>query len=164
MFEASTLSAVDAPQRAATAPKRSRTRRLTTVDGRSVVFRRVRELTEVFTSALTQAGVELSPVRKLKVQTAAETLALAEKARGAFLRGEGGADLDEVIRAERRADSAVRRLGLPYETPRPAPPASAAPASEQPIPAKPTLAEHFARKAAVEASSEPVGGHRGDEG
>lgn len=93
-------------------PPRSRKKDLTTVDRRTRVFRRIAELTALFTSALTQAGLELSPVRKLKVQTAAEAVAVAELARGKYMR-DGDGDLTELLTAERRADAAMKGLGLP---------------------------------------------------
>ncbi len=109
------LRAVAPPDRANTPPKRSRVRTPTTLDGRTIVFRRVAALRALFSTSLAEAGLELTPMRRMRVETAAQTLALAELARGKYLRGEGDADLDEVIRAERRADSAVKRLGLPAE-------------------------------------------------
>ena len=53
----------------------------------------------------------------MRIEQAAQLQALAEKARGDYLRGEGG-DLDEIIRAERRADQTVRSLGLSEAKPR----------------------------------------------
>jgi hypothetical protein len=89
-------------------PKRDRRQTLTKVDRRSVIGRRVYELKELFTSA---AGGELTGLRAMKIGIAAETVALAEAARGALLRSEGG-NLDEVIRLERRAAAACRAIGV----------------------------------------------------
>ncbi len=73
----------------------------------------------MLTNALTGAGVELSPMRKLKIEQASAAMAVAELARGRYMRG-GDGDLDELVRAERRADSLLNRLGLPPErSPRP---------------------------------------------
>ncbi len=104
-------------------PKRIRRRTLTRVDRRTSMAKRIAALQNLFTSALTQSGVELSPVRKLKVEQAAAGLALAEYVRGRYMR-DGTGDLDEVIRAERRADALLRRVGLPPEQPRVEQPAS----------------------------------------
>ena len=56
-------------------------------------------------------------MHRLRVQRAAELGALAELARGAYLRGEGG-DLHEVIRAERKAEQATRALGISEAKPK----------------------------------------------
>ena len=63
----------------------------------------------------------MSPVRALKVEQAAQAVAVAELCRGKFMR-DGAGDLDELVRAERRADAAVNCLGLPPEGSRPATP------------------------------------------
>ena len=109
-------------------PKRIRSRRkdLTTVDKRSRVYRRIRELEALFLRTFESAGVALTPMRRMRVAEAAQLKALAEKARGDTLRG-GAGSLDDVVRIERRADAAVRAIGLPSDTPR-----------------QPTLAEVFA--------------------
>jgi hypothetical protein len=122
-------------------PKRKRSRRrlaLRPIDRRTQAGRRIGELRQVFTAALVDAGVELTPMRRLKVEQASAALATAELARARYMRdGEtGGKVLDELLRAERRADAAVKRLGLPYERPVPAPPASAAA-----TPARPDLTQ-----------------------
>ena len=72
-----------APERADTSPsKRCRVRSPTRLDGRTVIFRRVAELRGLFTNALKDAGVELlKPMRRMKVDEAAQLKALAEKAR-----------------------------------------------------------------------------------
>jgi hypothetical protein len=100
-------------------PKRIRSRRkdLTTVDKRSRVYRRIRELETLFLSTFEIAGVALTPMRRMRIAEAAQLKALAEKARGDTLRG-GAGSLDDVVRIERRADAAVRAIGLPSDAPR----------------------------------------------
>jgi hypothetical protein len=102
-----TASANDAPLDAVR-PKRSRRRTLTRVNKRSPAGKRVAELKALFTDAV---GGDLTPMRRFKVETAAETVALAELMRGAILRGEGG-NMDEVVRCERRAAAAARAIGI----------------------------------------------------
>jgi len=123
MEEASPYAAITRPQRAqpraAGVPKRSRARTLTTVDKRSILWRRICELKALFTTALAGAGLP-SPIRQLKIEQAASALATAELMRGRFLRDGGGdKSFDEVLRAERRKDAAVKRLGLPADRPQP---------------------------------------------
>ena len=76
------------------------------------------------------AGAELTPMRKLKVQKAAELTAIAELARGDFMR-DGKGTLDDIVRCERKADQAIGALGI-SEAPR---------VAREPSP----LAEHFSR-------------------
>jgi hypothetical protein len=93
-------------------------RELTDVDKRSIMWKRIVELRKVFTDAILSAGLDMSPVRAMRLETAAQSVALAEVARGKFLRGET-VDLSAVISAERRGDMAMKRLGL-NDAPRPA--------------------------------------------
>jgi hypothetical protein len=86
--------------------KRDRRRTLTRIDQRSRLGKRIAELKLLFAGAL---GGELSPVRKLKIQRAAEISALAEQARGDILRG--GKGTGDIVRLERAAAAAVRALG-----------------------------------------------------
>ena len=95
-------------------PKRDRRLTLTRIDKRGRLGKRIVELTAIFAAAV---GGELTPMHRLKIQRAAELGALAELARGAYLRGEGG-DLHEVIRAERKADQATRALGISEAKPK----------------------------------------------
>jgi hypothetical protein len=125
-----------APQRVAskaTSSRKPRIRRrtLTRLDLRTSLAKRIAELKALFTASLAAGGeTTLSPLRLLKVEQAAHALAVAELARGRYMR-DGDGDLAELLTAERRADAAVKRLGLPYESPRPAPSsASAAPAHD----------------------------------
>jgi hypothetical protein len=98
-------------------PKRDRRKGLTVTDRRGRVHRRIRELEMLFLSTFEIAGVALTPMRRMRIAEAAQLKALAEKARGDTLRG-GGVPLDDVIRVERRADAAVRAIGLPDDAPR----------------------------------------------
>jgi hypothetical protein len=109
------------------APKRIRPRRrLTKVDRRNRVGRRIDELKALFLAAL--ADREQTPMLAHKIGQAAELLSMAEKARGDYLRGEH-CQLDDVVRAERRAEAAVAALGIREPAKREAS----------------TLAEHFSR-------------------
>ena len=91
------------------APKRDRRLTLTRIDKRGRLGKRITELTAIFAAAL---GGELTPMQRLKIQRAAELGALAELARGTYLRGEGG-DLHEVGpgRAQSRPGH-LRALGI----------------------------------------------------
>jgi hypothetical protein len=89
------------------APKRSRAKLLTKVDRRSQLGKRIVELTQMFSAAI---GGELTPMRRLAVDKAAQLTAIAEQARGAFMR-DGVGTLDDIVRLERKADQAVRALG-----------------------------------------------------
>jgi hypothetical protein len=112
MFEASqstaAISSSPAPQRAAVGPKRDRRLTLTKIDKRGRFGRRVSELTSMFTDAV---GGELTPMRRLKVERAAQMVAIAEMSRGGFMR-DGGGKLEDVLLCERRAASACRAIGI----------------------------------------------------
>ena len=97
-----------------TTPKRSRKRLLTSVDRRSPIGRRIGELTAMFTAAI---GDDLTPMRKLNVDKAAQLTAIAEKARGDLMRDAVGT-LDDIVRLERKADQAVRALGINQAKPK----------------------------------------------
>jgi hypothetical protein len=90
------------------APKRDRRVSLTRVSKRGRLGQRIAELRSIFTEAVVG---EISPMRRMRIAEAAELKALAEKARGDYLR-DGVGDLDDIIRAERRADQAVRAIGI----------------------------------------------------
>jgi hypothetical protein len=90
------------------APKRDRRLTLTKIDRRGRLGKRVAELTGMFAAAV---GGEQTPMRKLKVEKAAQLTALAELARGDFMR-DGKGTLDDIVRLERKSDQAVRSLGL----------------------------------------------------
>jgi hypothetical protein len=91
-----------------TAPKRDRKLTLTKIDKRGRLGKRVAELNTMFAGAV---GGEQTPMRKLKVEQAAQLTALAELARGDFMR-DGKGTLDDIVRCERKADQAVRALGI----------------------------------------------------
>jgi hypothetical protein len=101
-----------ADQAVAIAPKRDRRLTLTRIDRRGRLGKRVAELTAMFAGAV---GGEQTPMRKLKVEKAAQLTAIAELARGDFMRDAKGT-LDDIVRLERKADQAVRALGLAEET------------------------------------------------
>jgi hypothetical protein len=105
---------ISAPQSATAAPKRDRRLTLTMVDKRGRLGKRIAELMAMFTAAV---GGELTPMRKLKVEKAAQLTAIAELARGDFMRDAVGV-LDDIVRIERKADQAVRALGMTEAKPR----------------------------------------------
>jgi hypothetical protein len=109
------LAPIYAPQSASIAPKRDRRLTLTKIDRRGRLGKRVAELTAMFAAAV---GGEQTPMRKLKVERAAQVTALAELARGDFMR-DGKGTLDDIVRLERKADQAVRSLGLTDAKPKP---------------------------------------------
>jgi hypothetical protein len=112
----------------ASAPKRVRRRTLTKVDRRGRLGRRIAELAAIYTAAL--GADELSPMRRLRVAEAAELKAVAELARGDYMRGDARGSLDDIVRLERRAEQAVKALGI-IDAAKPKPP---------------TLAEYLATK------------------
>ena len=122
VVEASTSTAFTVPQGAASSavgaakPRRSRKRTLTTVDRRTRIWKRIAELTALFTAAM--GGVEATPIRRMKIERAAQLTALAEIARGRFMRN-GDGTLDDIVRLERKADGAVRALGIVENKPKP---------------------------------------------
>jgi hypothetical protein len=93
---------------AAVAPKRDRRLTLTKLDRRGRFGRRVAELTAMFTDAV---GGELTPMRRLKVERAAQMVAVSEQARGKFMR-DGSGNLENILLAERRAAAACRAVGI----------------------------------------------------
>jgi hypothetical protein len=105
VFEA----AIDAPASAVEAPRRCRKRTLTKVNRRSILGKRITELTALFVDAV--KADELSPLLRLKIDEAAQLKALAELARGDYMRDRRGT-LDDIVRLERRAEQAVAALGL----------------------------------------------------
>lgn len=82
-----------------------------TIDGRTALGRRVRDLAESFASAL-GGWQALTAVTAVAVMRAAELAALAEATRNKALRL-GEADGNGIVRLERMADRAQRALGLP---------------------------------------------------
>jgi len=89
-------------------PKRIRDNKRppTWIDKRGRVWLRIVELQSLFVSAIEGAGAVVTPIRRMRIEEAAELKALAEKARGDYLR-DGVGSLDEVIRCERNAAAAV---------------------------------------------------------
>lgn len=88
---------------------RDRSRNLTKVDKRTVFGRRVMELRSVFAS--TFGPLEMTPLRLMQVREAAELKAIAEQARGDFMRDSLGS-LDDIVRIERKAALAVKAIGI----------------------------------------------------
>ena len=99
-----------APEPKSPPPRRKRDRRrtLTRIDRRSRLGKRIDELTILFAGAL---GGELSPVRKLRIERAAQLSALAEQARGDHMRNEGTSDIVRLERAACRGRSRPGRSG-----------------------------------------------------
>ena len=131
-------------------PSKRRTRLgpLMKVDKRSVAGKRIAELRRLFASELTGAGAEITPMRQLKIDAAAQAVALAETARSRFLR-EGKGDVADLVAVQRNADAAVRRIGLPPDKPAARLDGGQAAQATQAAPARvPTIAEVTAEQAA----------------
>ena len=96
------------------APKRDRRRTLTRIDKRLPLGKRVVALKALYESMFSAA--ELTPLRREQIAEAAQLKDLAEIERGGWLRGEGRCNLDELVRLERRAASAVKGLGIVEKT------------------------------------------------
>jgi hypothetical protein len=116
------------------APKRDRRLTLTKIDKRGRFGRRVAELTALFAASISG---ETSPMMRLKIEKAAQLTAIAELARGDFMR-DGKGTLDDIVRLERKADQAVRALRLVDGPPKPA--------------ISNPLVDHFSRPPAREAA------------
>jgi hypothetical protein len=80
---------------------------LTRFDKRFRFGKRVTELVAIFAAEMQG---ELSPLRKLKLERAAQLVAIAEQERGAFMRN--GGSMDNMVRLEHKADTACRALGI----------------------------------------------------
>lgn len=94
--------------------RRSRTIVLTQVDKRTALGKRIVALAALYTASL--GGVDaLSPMKRHRIGEAAQLKALAERARGEYLR-EGRGSLDDVVRIERKASAAERALGIVERT------------------------------------------------
>jgi hypothetical protein len=106
--DASQVEAMRSPS-AKAKQKVDRRRLLTKIDGRGRVALRIAKLKALFATSL--ADREMTPWLDHKIGQAAELLAMAEKGRGDYLRGEH-CQLDDVVRAERRAEAAVAALGI----------------------------------------------------
>jgi hypothetical protein len=105
----------------AIAPKRDRRLTLTKIDRRGRLGKRVAELAAMFAAAF---GGEHSPMRKLKVEKAAQLTAPTDLARGDFMR-DGKGTLDDIVRLERKADQVVRSPGPPEAKSKPSNPLAA---------------------------------------
>ncbi len=79
------------------------------LDKRKVNGRRVVELKAIYAAELVKAGIELTPVRLVQIETAAAAQVTAEVGRRRFLE-EGVGKLSDLIAAERRADMAIKRI------------------------------------------------------
>jgi len=113
MFDsASTTMPLQASHAASGAPKRRRSRAivLTRVDRRTALGKRIAELTALYLAAL-GGDAALSAMKRMKVGEAAQLKALAELARGDFMR-DGKGSLDDIVRIERKANAAERALGI----------------------------------------------------
>lgn len=88
----------------------SRARKLTSVDRRTIIGKRIAELRDIYVTALNGLDA-ISPMKRLKVDEAAQLKALAEQARGDFMR-DGKGSLDDIVRIERKAGAAERALGV----------------------------------------------------
>jgi hypothetical protein len=98
-------------QSSTVAPKYVRPRRtLTRIDRRTALGKRIDELVGAY-SAVLGGPDRLSPIMWLKVRTAAELVAIAERARGEYMR-DGTGQLSDICALERKADLAVKQLRI----------------------------------------------------
>jgi hypothetical protein len=67
-------------------------------------------LADLYTATLTAVGIELSQLRKMKIEEAAQLKSLAEKARGDFVR-DGVGSLDDVRNSADESAAWLRRFG-----------------------------------------------------
>jgi hypothetical protein len=101
------------PQVVRRRPRRKPTR----LDHRTRVGRRSRELRKHYTAAL--SGREQTIELITAISRAAELVALAEDLRARMLRADPKANADDVVRMQRVADLAVKRLNLPNASSKP---------------------------------------------
>ena|ERR1700722_4796824 len=108
--------AVDDPAAGSVAPKnerkpekRDRKLTLTRVSKRGRFGKRVFELQAILEDEL--RGDRLTPLVRVKIARASQMVALAEAARGGFMR-DGSGNLDDLLRLEREAARACAALGL----------------------------------------------------
>jgi hypothetical protein len=85
------------------------------LDGRTKAAKRIKGLVEHYASAL-GGWQNLSPIRRQEVERAGTLTVIAEIARERFMLGED-ISLDDVVRAERLALHAMRRLGIRQQEP-----------------------------------------------
>jgi hypothetical protein len=95
---------------AAQKPALSRALTLTRVDRRGRMGKRIAELRAIYVAALGGPDA-LSPIKRMRVDEAAQLKALAELARGDFMR-DGKGSIDDIVRIERKASAAERVLGI----------------------------------------------------
>ena len=100
---------IDAGRGAGVRVKRKRRYLRPRIDRRNRIGRRITELEATFSASL--GDRELTPLLAHLIRQASELVAMAEEGRARFLRGEH-CQLDDVVRAERRAESAVAALRL----------------------------------------------------
>jgi len=106
---------VDAADTAVRPVKRKQRRiRRARLDKRTTLVRRALELRQLFASELMKVGADVeTPLAKLRLDEAAFALSVAQHAREKHIRTNGQGDLDDLVRAQRYADSLIKRLGLP---------------------------------------------------
>jgi len=81
---------------------------LVRLDGRTRVARRVAALRRVFGDAV---GI-VTPVVAVRINDAAHLQAIAERSRERFLADDAGVSADDLVRLERKAEAAVKALGI----------------------------------------------------
>jgi hypothetical protein len=94
-------------------PKRVRRLTLTKIDGRGRLARRIKELTNGFLALIPLEQITVT--KRAQIDRAAQMTALAEEQRGRLMRHEIGVDQADVLRWERKAEAAVKALGLPQD-------------------------------------------------
>jgi hypothetical protein len=87
------------------------------VDGRSVLGLRIKVLRQAYRSRVGGDDVDQDQMLQAEVERAARLTALAEHAAARALRGDPKIALDDVVRLNRLADLAVRRLQLDRHKP-----------------------------------------------
>jgi hypothetical protein len=97
------------PKRERKPEKRDRKLTLTRVSKRGRFGKRVFELQAIFEDEM--RGDRLTPLLRVKIARAAQMTALAEAARGGFMR-DGSGNVDDLLRLEREAAKACAALGL----------------------------------------------------
>ena len=100
---------IDGTHVAAVRVKRKRHYLPPRIDHRNRIGRRITELEATFKASL--GDRELTPLLAHLIRQAAELTAMAEEGRARFLRGEH-CQLDDVVRAERRARARLRRCAF----------------------------------------------------
>jgi hypothetical protein len=104
-------------------PRPNKRRVKVRIDKRYALGRRVKELEATFRARL--GADALDPVTDTAIRRAAEMVALAEAASARALRADPRVSMDDVVRLQRAADLAVRRLHLDRHKSSPAGPSLA---------------------------------------